>query len=341
MTKRLLSVFGVFVILLLVVLFNISLGSVDIPTKDLFKAIFTGESTQDTWTYIILEYRLPKAITAIMVGSGLGISGLLMQTFFRNPLAGPYVLGLSSGAGLGVALLLMGSSLLGLGFSGSLWFSKTSIILASSLGSVLVMFSILLTSLKIKDSMALLIIGLMFASLTGAVVNVLSYFSTSDELQQFVFWSLGSLGDLSWVEVAILGVFWFLGLILSLILIKPLDALLIGEPYAKSLGVNLKSLRYLTVLVTSILTGSITAFAGPIAFVGLAIPHLVRLILKSNRHILMIPSVCLGGAIIMLICDSISQLPGLDSTLPINAVTSFFGAPIVIWLILRSRQLNF
>jgi iron complex transport system permease protein len=250
-------------------------------------------------------------------------------------------LGLSSGAGLGVALLLMGSSLLGLGLSNSLWFSKTAIILASSLGSILVMLAILITSVKIKDSMALLIIGLMFASLTGAVVNVLSYFSTSDELQQFVFWSLGSLGDLSWMEVCILACFWVIGLFLCLFLIKPLDALLIGESYAKSLGVNIKILRYLTVLTTCILTGSITAFAGPIAFIGLAIPHLVRLILKTNKHLIMLPAVCLVGALVMLICDSISQLPGSDYTLPINAVTSFLGAPIVIWLIVKSRQLNF
>lgn len=328
-------------ILIAVMLLNISLGSVFIPFKDIISALFTGESSKLSWTYIILDYRLPKAFTAILVGAGLGVSGLLMQTFFRNPLAGPYVLGLSSGAGLGVALLLMGSSLLGLGFSHSLWFSKTSIIMASSLGSILVMLAILLTSAKISDSMALLIIGLMFASLTGAVVNVLSYFSTSEELQQFIFWSLGSLGDLTWSEVSILSVFWIFGMLICLLLIKPLDALLIGEPYAKSLGVNIKRLRYLTVLATCILTGSITAFAGPIAFVGLAIPHLVRLVLKTNRHLLMLPSVVFCGAIVMLICDSIAQLPGSNFTLPINAVTSLFGAPIVIRLILKSRQLNF
>jgi iron complex transport system permease protein len=330
-----------FLVLLTSVVFNISLGSVSIPLKDIMTSLLTSESSQDTWTYIILEYRLPKAITSIIVGSGLGISGLLMQTFFRNPLAGPYVLGLSSGAGLGVALLLMGSSLLGLGLGSSLWFSKTAIITASSLGSVLVMLAILVTSAKIKDSMALLIIGLMFASLTGAIVNVLSYFSTSDELQQFVFWSLGSLGDLTWFEVIILGMFWGMGILTCLFLIKPLDALLIGESYAKSLGVNIKLLRYLTVIATCILTGSITAFAGPIAFVGLAIPHLMRLILRTNQHLVMIPAVSFGGAIVMLICDSISQLPGSDYTLPINAVTSFLGAPVVIWLIMRSRQLNF
>lgn len=341
MSKSLFSFLGVLAVLLIVVFINISLGSVSIPLKDLFSAIFTGASSKASWTYIILEYRLPKALTAILVGSGLGVSGLLMQTFFRNPLAGPYVLGLSSGAGLGVAILLMGSSLLGLGMGNALWFSRTAIVLASSIGSFMVMIAILMTSVKIKDSMALLIIGLMFASLTGAVVNVLSYFSTSDELQQFVFWSLGSLGDLTWFEVGILGIFWFIGIMMCLFLIKPLDALLIGEPYAKSLGVNIRILRYMTVLATCILTGSITAFAGPIAFVGLAIPHLVRLILKTNKHLLMIPAVCLGGAILMLICDSIAQLPGSNYTLPINAVTSFFGAPVVIWLIVKSRELNF
>lgn len=341
MRKETKIILVIFLILIITVLFNISLGSVSIPLKDIINSLFIGESTKDTWTYIILEYRLPKAITSILVGSGLGISGLLMQTFFRNPLAGPYVLGLSSGAGLGVALLLMGSSLLGIGLSSSLWFSKTAIIAASSIGSVLVMLAILITSVKIKDSMALLIIGLMFASLTGAVVNVLSYFSTSDELQQFVFWSLGSLGDLSWIEVYILAVFWGIGILLCIFLIKPLDALLIGESYATSLGVNIKVLRYLTVITTCILTGSITAFAGPIAFVGLAIPHLMRLILKTNQHLIMIPAVSFGGAFVMLICDSISQLPGSDYTLPINAVTSFLGAPVVIWLIMKSRQLNF
>ncbi len=327
--------------MLCVILINISLGSVSIPFFEVLKSVFTGQSSENTWTYIILEYRLPKAITAIIVGSGLGLSGLFMQTFFRNPLAGPYVLGLSSGAGLGVALLLMGSSLIGFSFGSSLWFSKTALILASSLGSIMVMMAILITSAKIRDSMALLIIGLMFASLTGAVVSILSFFSSSDELQQYVFWSLGSLGDLSWTEVGVLGSFWFLGLLFCGILVKPLDAILIGESYAKSLGVNINKLRYTIVIATCILTGSITAFAGPIAFVGLAIPHLSRLILKTNKHAIMIPTVCCSGAIIMLICDSISQLPGSDYTLPINAVTSLFGAPVVIWLILRARQLNF
>ena len=330
-----------FIILVIIFVINICLGSVFIPIEDIASSVFTGKSANSVWSYIILNYRIPKAITAILVGSGLGLSGLLMQTYFRNPLAGPYVLGLSSGSGLGVALLFMGSSLLGLSFSSSLLFSKSAIIVASSLGSVLVMSAILLTSFRIKDSMGLLIIGLMFASVTGAIVNVLSYFSASDNLQQYVFWSLGSLGDLSWTEVGILSLFWCIGVGLCLSLIKSLDALLIGENYAKSLGVNLKQVKLICILATCILTGSITAFAGPIAFIGLAIPHLARQTTKASRHIVLIPLVCFLGASLMLLTDSISQLPGLDITLPINAVTSIFGAPVVIWLIVKSRQLNF
>lgn len=338
-TKRLYVIAGIALVFAFFI--NISLGSVYIPLKDIFSILFSGHTENEVWSYILLNYRLPKAVTAILVGSGLGISGLLMQTFFRNPLAGPYVLGLSSGSGLGVALLLMGFSVFGISISGSLWFSKTAIILASGLGSILVMSSILLASLKIKDSMGLLIVGLMFASITGAVVNVLSYFSTSDSLQQYVFWSLGSLGDLSWAEVLILFVCWMAGIFLSILLIKPLDAILIGEDNAKSLGVNLKFLKYTTILSTCILTGSITAFAGPIAFIGLAIPHLVRLVINSSKHIIMIPGVCLTGAMVMLVTDAIAQLPGLDIVLPINAVTSLFGAPIVIWLIVKARKLKF
>ncbi len=340
--KKINRLYVISVIALVVAFFtNLSLGSVLIPFSEVFSILFANETSNEIWSYIVLNYRLPKAITAILVGSGLGISGLLMQTFFRNPLAGPYVLGLSSGSGLGVALLIMGFTIFGVSISGSLWFSKTAIIIASSLGSILVMASILLASIKIKDSMGLLIVGLMFASITGAIVNVLSFFSTSDSLQQYVFWSLGSLGDLSWTEVLILFICWLIGISLSILLIKPLDAILLGEDNAKSLGVNLKFLKYTTILSTCILTGSITAFAGPIAFVGLAIPHLVRLVISSSKHIIMIPGVCLTGAVVMLLTDSIAQLPGLDIALPINAVTSLFGAPIVIWLIVRARKLKF
>lgn len=244
------------------------------------------------------------------------------------------------GASLGVALVIMGSALFGGIFSGII-LSKWALVIAASLGSFLVLLAVLATSFRLKDTMALLIIGLMFASLTAAIVSVLSYFSSSQQLQQYIFWSFGSLGNLSWQEVFILFLFWFSGIGIAIFCIKNLNSLLLGEQYAKSLGTNLKKNRLLVILATSLLAGSITAFAGPIAFVGLAVPHLVRQIIPKNNHLVLFPAVSLGGAILMLICDSISQLPGSELTLPINAITSLIGAPVVIWLLVRKKKLNF
>ena len=332
------------VLLFLGVLFlgflNISLGSVNIPFKDVFASIFNLEVSKETWRYIIVEYRLPKAITAIITGSGLAISGLLMQTLFRNPLAGPYVLGLSSGASLGVAIVIMGASIFGGVFAGVL-LSKWSLVIASSLGSLLVLMAVILASIKLRDTMAILIIGLMFASLTAAVVSVLSYFSPAAQLQQYIFWSFGSLGDLSWNEVGILTIFWLVGLALAMSCIKNLDTLLLGEQYAKSLGVSIQRNRFVIIIATSLLAGSITAFAGPIAFVGLAVPHLIRQVIPVNNHQILVPAVILGGAALMLICDIAAQLPGQEYTLPINAITSLIGAPVVIWLLVRKRKFLF
>ncbi|MCH8534087.1 MAG: iron ABC transporter permease [Flavobacteriaceae bacterium] len=334
------SIFLLFFLLLIVAWVNIGLGSVNIPQAELLKILFTQQEVNPTWSYIIWEYRLPKAITAILVGSALGVSGMLMQTLFRNPLAGPYVLGLSSGASLGVAVLILGGSLLG-GWLGTLLFSKWALVIFSSLGSLLVLLAILSTAIKIKDTMALLIIGLMFASLTGAVVSVLSYFSPASNLQQYIFWSFGSLGNLNWQEVSILFLCFFIGISICVFCLKNLNALLLGEKYAKSLGVNIKKNRFLVIFSTSILAGSVTAFAGPIAFIGLAVPHLIRQLIKTNNHFILMPSVVFGGAIIMLICDTIAQLPGSEYTLPINAITSIFGAPIVIWLLVKKQKIIF
>lgn len=330
------------IVLLLIILclVSLSLGSVNIPLSEVFKSITFQKVENQTWQYIILDYRLPKTITAIFVGGGLALSGLLMQTLFRNPLAGPYVLGLSSGASLGVAILILGSGILGLNF-GDFLSERWLIVLASSLGSLLVMFGILMTASRIKDTMALLIIGLMFASLTGAVVNILSFFSSANELQKYVFWSLGSLGDLTWNEVSILAICSLISYLIILFILKNLNSLLLGEKYAESLGVNLKRNRFLIILSTSILAGSITAFAGPIAFIGLAVPHLTRQIIKTNNHLVLVPSVLLSGAILMLICDIIAQLPFSELTIPINAVTSIIGAPLVIWLLVRQRHIKF
>jgi iron complex transport system permease protein len=317
---------------------NISLGSIAIPLKDVFKSITGSIASKETWHYIIVNYRLPKAITAVLVGMGLATSGLLMQTLFRNPLAGPYVLGLSSGASLGVAMIILGASLLPISVSAFL-LSSYGIVLASSLGSFLVLLAVLAVSYRLKDTMAILIVGLMFGSLTSAVVNTLTYFSTAEELQKFTFWSLGSLGNLSWTAITILFIAVLIGLTLSLISIKSLDALLLGENYAKSMGLNYKKSRLLIILATSIMAGSITAFAGPIAFIGLAVPHIAKLVFQTSNHKILFWSTVLFGAIIMLICDSIAQVPGQDFSLPINAITSLFGAPIVIWLLVRKKKM--
>ena len=317
--------------------FNISLGSVSIPNSEIFSILFQGESTKESWETIILNYRIPKAITAILVGSGLSISGLLMQTLFRNPLAGPFVLGISSGASLGVALLILGSSLIG-GILG-LAFSNFGMAIAASLGAFLVLSAVLIAANKVRNTMSILIIGLMFGSITSAIISVLSYFSSADQLQQFIFWGFGSLGNLSWNELKVFGLIFIIGISLLVFIIKPLNSLLLGENYAKSVGINIKFTRNITLIITSILTGVITAFSGPIAFVGLAVPHLTKLVFNTSNHKILIPAVTIVGAILMLVADTISQLPTSEYTLPINAITSLFGAPIVIWLLVRKRKI--
>ena len=322
----------------LLFLLNISLGSITIPVKDIFNSIFNGSCSKESWNYIILNYRLPKAIVAILVGIGLSISGLLMQTLFRNPLAGPYVLGLSSGASLGVAIVILGAAFLPPILS-VFFLSSYGIILASSAGSFLVLLSVLAIAQRLRDTMAILIVGLMFGSLTSAIVGSLTYFSTAEQLQKFTFWSLGNLGNLSWNSIGILCCCVIIGLLLSVSSIKPLNALLLGENYAKSLGINYKKTKYIIIFATSLLAGSITAFAGPIAFIGLAVPHITKLVFQTSNHKILFWGTLLFGAFIMLVCDIISQVPGTEIILPINAVTSIFGAPIVIWLLVRKRKM--
>lgn len=321
-------------------LMNISLGSVSISLEGIFAAFTGGEIEKETWRITVLDIRLPKAITSILVGFGLSLSGLLMQTLFRNPLSGPFVLGLSSGASLGVALLIMGASVFG-GFFGTLLLSSYSLVIAASLGSFLVLLTVMLVSSRVKDTMSILIIGLMFGSITAAIVSVLTYFSDAEELKQFMMWTLGSLGSLTWEELGILASLVVSGTLLSVLSIKSLNAFLLGENYARSLGIDIKKARYTIIIATSLLAGSCTAFVGPIAFIGLAIPHITRLFFNTTNHKILVPSVCLIGGILMLICDSIAQVPFSDITLPINAITSMIGAPVVIWLLVRKRKMIF
>lgn len=336
------TVYFVFLTILLVVVFvfNISLGSVAIPVNEVLSGLFGGETSKSTWKYILIDYRLPKAITAVLAGAGLSVAGLLMQTLFRNPLAGPFVLGLSSGASLGVALLILGAGIFG-GFFGNLLLNEWSLVIASALGSFLVLLAVLAVTFRIKDTMAILIIGLMFGSVTAAVVGVLSYFSNAEQLQQYIFWSFGSLGNQSWHGVFILSVCSSIGLLISFASGKSLNALLLGENYAKSMGLRLKRTTFVIILATSILAGGITAFVGPIAFIGLAVPHITRQFFKTSNHLILLPAVILVGGILMLICDTVAQLPHSEYTLPINAITSLIGAPVVIWLLVRKRKLLF
>ena len=327
-------------ILLITFLVSISLGTVPIPLKDVIISLFGGEPIKSAWKFIVLEYRLPKAITAMLSGGGLAVSGLLMQTLFRNPLAGPFVLGLSSGASLGVALLILGAGIFGASFGGFL-LGSWSLVIASAFGSFLVLLAVLSVTFKVKDTMTILIIGLMFGSVTAAVVSVLSYFSNAEQLQQFVFWSFGTLGNVSWDGILILVCCIAIGLLISMFTIKALNALLLGENYAKSMGINLKLATFWIIIATSLLAGSITAFTGPIAFVGLAVPHLTRQYINSSNHMVLLPAVFMSGAVLMLICDTVAQLPFSELTLPINAITSLIGAPVVIWLLVRKRKLFF
>lgn len=319
---------------------NISLGSVRIPFTDTIRGLIGAPMGQESWRYIIWDYRLPKAFTAILAGSGLALSGLLMQTLFRNPLAGPFVLGISSGASLGAAILIMGSSVFTAWFGLSL-VNDFTVAIAASAGSLFVLAAVLTVATRIKDSMALLIIGLMFGSLTSAVVTVLSYFTDAERLRQYIFWSFGSLGNLSWPQLGLLLILIVIGVLLSIFSIKPLNALLLGEAYARSMGTAVSRSRILVITATGLLAGGVTAFAGPIAFVGLAVPHLTRQIFDTTDHRILVPAVLIYGSILLLLCDILAQLPSSAYVLPINAITSIIGAPVVVWLLMRNRKMVF
>ena len=321
---------------------DIMLGSVHIPFKEVFRIIFFQESEQVAWQFIIEKIRIPKAVTAVLVGCGLSVSGLQMQTLFRNPLAGPSELGITAGAGLGVAAVMLsgGSSaslyaISQLGISGS-WL----IILMASLGSALVLMLILLIAGRIRDNVILLIVGVMIGTITLSVVSIWQYFSQPEELQEYIMWTFGSLGGVTQYHLyALTGVVAF-GLLLAFMSSKALNALLLGENYARSMGLTIGKTRLIIMLSTSLLTGSITAFCGPIGFVGIAIPHITRSLFGTSDHRVLIPGCCLTGMVLLLLCDIIGQLPGSQTVIPINIVTSLLGAPVVIWIIISRNNLR-
>lgn len=335
MFKKLWLPIGI-VLLLFLFIVNISFGTVKIPFRHVVEILFGDTEIKQSWSYIVLNYRLPKAITAVLIGSSLAVSGLLMQTLFRNPMAESYVLGISSGASLAIAIVIMGSVFLPT-FLLPFLVSPYGLVVISVLGSFLLMMLVLAVSNKVKNSMTILIVGLMFGSFSGAIISILTYWSNADQLKRFSLWMLGSLGNLSWEMILIFAICVLIGLISSFALSRTLDALLLGDTYAQSLGINVKQSRNKIILVTSLLAGAGVAFVGPIAFIGLAVPHIARLLLQSSRHIELIVMCIIVGAIIMLLCDVLSQVNGEGGLMPINAITALFGAPIVVYLLLKKR----
>lgn len=311
---------------------NLSLGSVKINVSDVFWGLFTDTWEKASYREIVLNFRLPKALVAILGGIGLSLSGLQMQTFFRNPLAGPYVLGISSGAGFGVAILILAGSALGFTIGAiSPW--STAFAGVAGAGGILLLVSVV--AWRVRDSMTLLIVGVMFGATVSALISVMSYFSQAESLKLYTIWSLGSLGGLGWNQVVILGVLILVGSFPVIASTRSFNALLLGESYAESMGIHPGKLRWLVIISTGILAGGVTAFCGPVAFVGIAVPHLARLLWKSTDHRILFPGSAFVGAGLLLLCDTISQLPGSAQTLPINAVTSLVGAPVVIGLVIK------
>jgi len=329
-------------IILAAFLLDVALGSVHIPVKEVVRILFASDAGNEGWIYIIEKIRLPKAITAVLVGCGLSVSGLQMQTLFRNPLAGPSVLGITAGASLGVALVMLSAGTITslytikeLGISGS-WL----IIVASSLGAALIMVIIVSISSSLKDNVIVLIIGVMIGNITLSVISIWQYFSAPELIKDYLMWTFGSLGGVTGEQLMILAVVVALGLLISFFSSKLLDALLLGDNYARSMGLTVQRARLLIIGSTSLLAGGITAFCGPIGFIGIAVPHLARALFNTSNHRVLIPACCLIGTALMLICDIVAQLPGSQTVLPINVITALVGSPVVIWIIAGPTKLR-
>jgi iron complex transport system permease protein len=310
---------------------DLLVGSVNLSVGEVWRALTGGECDPITRD-IVLKIRLLKAVTALFAGAALSVCGLQMQTLFRNPLAGPYVLGISSGAGLGVALFLLGAPLLGL--SAHSFVQSLGIVGAAWIGAALVLTVVMAVSRRIKDIMVILILGMMFGSAVSSVVEILQYLSSEAALKSFVIWTMGSLGDVTGSNLGLMIPVIMVGLLLSVVVIKPLNLLLLGENYARTMGLNIERIRTLLLLSTVLLAGTITAFCGPVGFIGLAVPHLVRMLFATADHRVLMPASMLSGAVLLLVCDLISK----SSALPINTITALMGIPVVIVVVVRNRS---
>lgn len=327
--KNYIAFTGLTALLIVLFLSDLAFGSISISLREIATVFFgNGDGIN---AEILLNFRLPKAITAILTGTALSVAGLMMQTLFRNPLAEPYILGVSSGASLGVALVTMASGFLPAFLMNSGW----AMILAAVFGGAFVLMLVLGVSFRIQNAVSLLIVGIMFGTIAGAIVSVMQNFSNPDAIKLFIMWTFGSLSAVTWTYMQALLPIVLLGLIMAILLHKRLDILLLGENYARGLGISVIQTRFYIILATGLLAGGITAFTGPIAFVGVAIPHIARGIFKTSTHKILIPAVMLCGACLLLICDIISQIP--TYTLPINTISSLFGAPIILWIILKKK----
>lgn len=305
-------------------LLDLAVGAVAVPLGDVWAALTGGDCPRAT-AKIILNIRLIKAVVALLAGAALSVSGLQMQTLFRNPLAGPYVLGISSGASLGVALVVLAGFGSSIGIAGAAW-----------LGAALVLVVIAAVGHRIKDIMVILILGMMFSSGVGAIVQILQYLSKEESLKAFVIWTMGSLGDVTFDQLAVLVPSIIAGLLLAVVTIKPLNLLLFGEEYAVTMGLNIRRSRGLQFLSTTLLAGTVTAFCGPIGFIGLAMPHVTRMLFRNSDHRVLVPGTVLSGAAVLLLCDLVSKM----FTLPINAITALLGIPIVVWVVLRNKSVT-
>jgi iron complex transport system permease protein len=334
MSKGTLYCLGLTFVIFALFILNLVMGSISIPVEDTFRILLGEDDMKPSWQYIILNSRLPQALTAILCGGALAASGLMLQTAFRNPLAGPSIFGINSGAGLGVALvmLFLGGSI----SAGSVSLSGfVAVLVAAFIGAMLVMMLIFFFSTIVRNHVMLLIIGIMIGYISNSAISLLNFFATDEGVRSYMVWGLGSFGGVSMKMMPVFASITLLGLAGSLMLIKPLNALMLGDRYAENLGINIIKVRNWLLIVTGILTAITTAFCGPVAFIGLAVPHIARLLLTTDNHRSLLPATILMGAVIALLCNLITILPGESGVIPLNAVTPIMGAPVIIYVILK------
>jgi iron complex transport system permease protein len=321
--------YGIAILIVILFLCNLFYGSVSIPVSAVMDILFGREVERSSWTSIVLQSRLPQAITALLAGASLAVCGLMLQTLFQNPLAGPSILGISSGANLGVAIVLL--------YSGGV----ISTILAAFTGALVVLLLILYFTMKVKSNILVLIIGMMIGYLASSGISILNSFASSENIRSYVLWGLGSFSDVSYKQLPVYSITLLLGLLGAVLLIKPLNTLLLGERYASNLGVNIHRTRIFILIITGFLTAIVTAFCGPVSFIGLAVPHVARMILGTSNQQLLLPATLLSGAAIALLCNLLTILPFGNGMLPLNAVTPLLGAPIIIYVILNKKNAQY